>query len=433
MNRMKWISFSCLALAVAITATGCGKSDSADSKGTTGDKGAAPAVEAPKEPITLRVFETLGMTPEHFKLLIADPVKAKYPYITMERVQGSPKAITEALAAKDQVDLFTFFNGNWGDYKDLGIVTDLKPMLNAAKYDLNRFDQGALKTLTDLSKSGELYGLPYHMQFNALYYNKDLFDKFGVAYPGDGMTWEDAMELAKKMSRQEGETQYSGLTMDVWTRLTLQLGILPVNAATNKSNLTTDTFKKALEIAKQIYSIPGNPPKLGGDPFLKNKTTAMFASISLLDVLPTSGLNWDVAQYPSYKDKPNIFTQYDLHIMAISSTSKYKDDALKAMQVFLSDDVSRISTSQTGRVPLLVDPKFKEYFGSENPGLKGKRLSSIFKSKPNPNAAAFTKWHSKSYEIANKHVTEYLNDKIDLNTAARNADEEINKWIQDNP
>jgi multiple sugar transport system substrate-binding protein len=221
--------------------------------------------------------------------------------------------------------------------------------------------------------------------------------------------------------------------MDVWTRLTLQLGILPVNAATNKSNLTTDTFKKALELAKQIYSIPGNPPKFSRDPFLKDKTTAMFGSVTILDVLPSSGLNWDVAQYPSYKDKPNIFTQYDLHVMAVSSTSKYKDDALKAMQVFLSDEVSKISTSQTGRVPLLVDPKFKEYFGSENPGLKGKKLSSIFKSKPNPNSAVFTKWHSKSYEIANKHVTQYLNNQIDLNTATRNADEEINKWIQDNP
>lgn len=38
----------------------------------------------------------------------------------------------------------------------------------------------------------------------SLYYNKDLFDKFGVSYPKDGMTWDEVLELNRQLDKNGG-------------------------------------------------------------------------------------------------------------------------------------------------------------------------------------------------------------------------------------
>ncbi|MDF2722320.1 MAG: transporter substrate-binding protein [Paenibacillus sp.] len=415
-------------IAAASLAAGCSKTEPAKQQA---QESAPPP--AKQEPVTLKMHDTQGMTQEDFELLIAGPVKAKYPNITVELVKSNLTQVTNAVTAKEQIDIITIFNGNWGTIKDLQLFEDLNPLVKQQKYDLSRFDPGALKTISDLSAKGELFALPYHMQFNALYYNKDLFDKFAVPYPKDGLIWEEAIDIARALTRSDGGTQYSGLGMDGWSRLTYPLSVVPVDAKTNKSAVGTEPFRKAFTIAQQLYSIPGNAPVFSNNPFIKDKTQAMAATVNLLGTLAASDLKWDVAQYPSYKEKPNVFTQYDLHIAAISKTSAHKEEAMKALDVFLSDEVQTVSTSRTGRVPVLNNPQIRAKLGADNPALKDKKLASIFKSKPADNAAQFTKWHSKSYEIANKYVVEFLSGKKDMNTAFREADEEINQYIAANP
>jgi multiple sugar transport system substrate-binding protein len=70
-------------------------------------------------------------------------------------------------------------------------------------------------TTIDIQKGfadGGTYGMPVSTTSGALFHNKDLFDKFGVPYPKDGMTWDVLYELAKKMTRNEGGVQYKGFT-----------------------------------------------------------------------------------------------------------------------------------------------------------------------------------------------------------------------------
>lgn len=43
----------------------------------------------------------------------------------------------------------------------------------------------------------KLYGIPIWTWTYGIYYNKEIFDKFGVSYPEKGWTWDDFMEKAK--------------------------------------------------------------------------------------------------------------------------------------------------------------------------------------------------------------------------------------------
>ena len=43
---------------------------------------------------------------------------------------------------------------------------------------------------------GRYWGVPQGIQVGVLFYNKELFDKAGVAYPSDEWTWEDLKSSA---------------------------------------------------------------------------------------------------------------------------------------------------------------------------------------------------------------------------------------------
>ena len=77
--------------------------------------------------------------------------------------------------------------------------------------DLSAYGPIISETMLD----GEYYGLPYRSTLYSLYYNKDLFDKKGIAYPTK-ITWDEYLELARQLTYEEDGTQYWGGFMADW-------------------------------------------------------------------------------------------------------------------------------------------------------------------------------------------------------------------------
>jgi len=51
---------------------------------------------------------------------------------------------------------------------------------------------------------GHYYGIPREINSFIMYYNKDLFDKEKVPYPDESWNWEKTIEIAKKITKEEG-------------------------------------------------------------------------------------------------------------------------------------------------------------------------------------------------------------------------------------
>ncbi|CAG7627361.1 ABC transporter substrate-binding protein [Paenibacillus allorhizosphaerae] len=410
-----------LALSAA-SLTGCTSNmEKSGRDGKTTDKQA--------NPVTLKLYPNNPMSEADFNLLIAEPVKKKYPHITVQMMDKSSITFENLVASGQELDFILMWNGNVGGYKDLNIFEDVAALAKQYPLDLGRFDMKTMNTIKELSDKGEIFGLPYNIQFSALYYNKDIFERFGVPYPKDGMTWDDTVELTRRLSRLENGVEYSGLDIDTLSRLTYPLSLIPVDAKTNKATVDNAKYKQAFELGKQLYSIPNNPMKLSISRFKKDKTLAMIATVNILDQLnQAKELNWDMAQYPSYKETPNTYGMYDLHLLMVSKTSKHKEEAMKVMEVFFSDEIQTLSTSATGRISALTNPAVNKAFGTKMDILKGKNVASLFKSTP-AYAPPFSIYHSKGNEVLKKMFTDYVADKMDVNTALRSSEEEINKYI----
>jgi multiple sugar transport system substrate-binding protein len=266
-----------------------------------------------------------------------------------------------------------------------------------------------------------------------LFYNKDLFDKFGVPYPKDGMTWADATDLAKKMTRQDGGVAYRGLLFDSVHRPASQLVLGYVDPKTLKATVNTEKWKRVYEMEKNVYDIPGNAYATGGlAMFMKDKTLAMFPTVNASDQMAaTPDLNWDMVSYPSFPEAPGIGVNYDLHSMVITANSEHKDAAALVLSVLLSEGVQQ-NIAKNGRISVLKNDQLRSVFGQNLSYMKGKNIDAIFKSAPAANYPP-TEFDTQARAVMNSDTANAVfKEHLDINTALQQADEAINKIVAEN-
>ncbi|WP_028552110.1 ABC transporter substrate-binding protein [Paenibacillus sp. UNC451MF] len=411
----------------AIMIAGC-----SNEKPTPGNTASTTAPSS--EPVTIKISMDTTLD-EDLMTQIQEQLKKDHPNITVEFIKAvKGTMLQELIIAGQPPDIILTYNGKIASYQDLDILYDMTHLLKQMNVDLGRFDPSILEDSKIGAANDEIYGLPLSLNYHALYYNKDIFDKFGVPYPTDGMTWDQVLQLAKKVTGVDSSgMQIRGFDPGnsvIW--VSQPLGIAVVDPKTEKATMNNDQWKKVFEMVKSFYSIPGNEPKgTPKDSFLKDKLLAMYTDLSIindLELAAANGLNWDMVQYPSYPEKPNIYGNASVNMLMITKTSQHKEQALQVIQTAVSDAV-QLESARKGRVTPLKDPKFKTEFGKSRDVLKGKNVQGIFKSKPVKYPVA-SKYRSKAESMVRDKFTEYMTGKIDVNTALSRLDEEINKMIQ---
>jgi multiple sugar transport system substrate-binding protein len=386
------------------------------------------------EPVTVKIGLAQGgwLTEEELKEYVMDPVKKKYPYITVERVVMEPdeENLQKLIAQGEHVDVYITSSGRVGPFMVTGLAASMDELVKKHNFDLNKLDAGSVAMMKDSSR-GSLAALPYSSNISALYYNKDIFDKFGVPYPKNGMTWDDAIQLAAKVTRSDGGINYLGLNgQDVW-RTATQMEVGFVDPVSKKALVNSDPWRKVFETFKKVYSIPGNEYLNGGkavNAFLKDKRIAMFAGGNMFQIIQESGMNWDMISYPTYKEKPGKRLAYDLHVMGIAADSKVKDAAFQVIATILSEEV-QLDIARNGRIAILNGDQFKKQYGENLPFLKGKNLQAIFSTKP------ADRYPPTDFDVKSQSIISNAFGKVvqpggqDINTALRGAEEEINALV----
>jgi multiple sugar transport system substrate-binding protein len=413
--------------------TGCSQQGQGTSK-PTGGTGAPVENTAP---VTLKLLQySANISDEEFQNLIADPVKAKYPNITVEIVRKTADVTLEQLfAAGDAPDLiFTSLIAGMQEFMELKVPYDLTELAKKYNLDIGRFDPPSIAGIRMYSTKNELYAVPMSVNFAATFYNKDLFDQFAVAYPKDGMTWDDAIDLAKRVTRSVNGVQYLGLYPDTAVKVGQQLSLMTIDPKTNKAKLQTDEWKRVFDVVKQINDIPGNSSKANAVKSFENeRNLAMLVSagarIGELETLENQGqgMNWDLTTVPYFKGTQPKGYEVAPHNLVIAATSKHKDEAFKVISLVTSDE-RQLAMSKQGRFTSLNDLNAKQEFGADLKTLKGKNLKPLL----NYQAASTTPnstYATLARDQINPAMSKVLDGKADINTALREAEEAADKAI----
>lgn len=422
----------CAGLAL-IFATAC------NNGGGGSDTQAKPA-DKPPEPVQLVMLQDVAaLTDDEFANFIAAPVHAKYPHITVTMVRNTKgkDGLSNMISSGEFPDFIFTTYPQIKVNRELGTAQDLNEWINKYKVDINKFDPAAIQTSKVYGDSDHLFALPFSLNFLALFYNKDLFDKFGVSYPKEGMTWDELVQLSRSFGRTMENVQYRGLgAIPGAGDLSTQLSLPYVNPTTNKAEITTDGWKRILQLIKSVNEVPGNKGAIL-DHFLKDQTLAMvasydarFAALEKLQGTPNQ-FNWDITQFPSHPDRPNTSLASSGHFLLVSSLSKHKEEAFQAIEVLIGEQVQKLIT-ENGRFTSLKDETIKGLFGKNMKSMAGKNIKAVFKSSFAPPFAP-TKFDSLATPRINDAVKKVINGETDVNTALREAEEAANKDIAAQP
>jgi multiple sugar transport system substrate-binding protein len=368
--------------------------------------------------------------------LIVEPVKKKFPNITMEfLINGGGRKLEDYVNAGDIPDMFMYAHQFTNDFTYYKLLADLADLAKKYKLDLNKFHPTAIADIRDFGTKGELYALPWSMTFSALYYNKDIFDKFGVPYPKDGMTWDDVIDLGRKVARTEGGVVYRPLEPFEPRHLGSVLSLPYVDPKTNKAVIATEGWNTVFRYYKAIRDLPGNNVRKSPvDVFLKDQNLAMLANYSgmlgRIEAMTNEGtmFNWDFTSYPNFPQAPGVGLGLEAHVFAISQTARHKEEAFRVIS-FLTEKENQILATENKRLTALNDPEIKARYGKNAPFLNGKNLAGVFKNEPARNPPPSEYATKLVMPIVNQAAYDVADGKKDINTALKEAEEKANQAI----
>lgn len=138
--------------------------------------------EPPDEPVTI----TFGYdgSEEYYQALV-EAFNETYPYITVELDIDD-----------DEVppDVLTISPFDLSDLLEENAILAVDPFVEQDEsFDLTDFYPGTVELC---SREGRLWAIPSEANMFVIYYNQDLFDQYGVAYPEAGWTWDDFLDIA---------------------------------------------------------------------------------------------------------------------------------------------------------------------------------------------------------------------------------------------
>jgi multiple sugar transport system substrate-binding protein len=437
---LKWFVVL-LAFSVFVACAGnTGDAISSNGKDQSGESVSKPAKDETAykstEPVKVVIYSNWNFPQEYFDKIFVQPLKKKAPNITLDIVippKNGLGKLQEIIGAGNVPDVIIGNTADTQDLVELGVASDLSGLIKQYNLNISGIDPQFMDSLKRFSSKGEILTLPYQINFMALFYNKDIFDKFGEPYPKDGITWDEVIAKARKLSKTEDGVQYVGFDPNSVMFLASPLTNEYFDPKTGKANLSTPEWKRAYEMLNQIISIPNNrfPGKLKrwhNPEFANDKNIAMNAVPNMIpEVLATAqGLNWDMTTYPVYSDHPGIAPFANGRGLYISSTSKVKDAAFQVIATLLSEDVQKI-VSANGEGPAVKTPEVVGVFAKDLPYAAGKNTQSAVKVKQNAPMSP-TKYDTLASGIVFNHTADLYNGK-DINTVIRETEEEINKKV----
>lgn len=401
-----------------------------------------------REPVELVFASELGKSPEDFEKEIGEPIRKKFPWITVKYIErGEGRDIADLLTAGTLPDIYWYvYNRFPSRIQNLELEYDMSELIEKYNFDTSRLDPASMKSLDQFTGGKGVYGLPFVASTSVTYYNKDIFDEFGVDYPVDGMTWDEIYDLAKQMTRNIDGVNYRGLaTFHGYLLRENPYGLRPFDPATRKASLNNDEWKKLYQNLMRIYQIPGNnrrvdtratTPEL--EAFATERTIAMAVinnDLKHVQIIPED-MNWDVVSMPTFAEMPNIADQPSPWMYSILSTSQKKDAAFEVLSYLLSDEFLMHESKRGVRTPS-TNEQIQEAFGSDSLLLGGKNVGAYYyyPSAEPPSGGnddpLFMSLIMQVDGVVNNKFLDVIFEGKDLNSALREGEEEINKLIEE--
>ena len=370
-------------LAGIMALSGCGGSDSAQEE----------------HPDSIKIWyyeEDNGAQGKAWKQAIADfqkktGIKVNFEKKTFEQIRQNASQI---LNSDDAPDVMEYNKGNAtaGLLSSQGLLSNLNDYVK--QYQWNKKITGSLAVPGRYDEkgvmgSGDWYGITTYGEEVIMYYNKDMFEKYGIAIPKTMSELEQAMQKFKDngvTALSEGVAEYP--LQHLWWQLVLQKADQRLINAYQRYDgkvdwqgpamtYATDTIKDWVNKGYISKDSTGLKAEDAGQNFMKGTYPMLFSGSWWFGRFQSDipNVNWEVSLFPETKKIPGGSG----NIWVIPERSKKKDAAAKFIDMTLSKENQNLM-GNSGGLPIAADPaqindpKSKELIAGFNQVIKDDRL-----------------------------------------------------------
>lgn len=408
-SRLRRLTLVCLAavlvLTAMVTAAGCDNQSTTSASGSgssgsdIGGKGKPsqrgggdesdwePYEPKPGEKTTLTVMyaSETAFYQDYGNLFLASHPEVEFTVIDLSdtRGEGDMLANYEKVLAEQKPDVLLMNESQYEALAAKGRLLELGIPMRRSEFDADGMTPGVIGLLRERG-GGQLYGLSPAFESRGLYYNRAIFDAYGVPYPQPGMSWDDLLLLAARFPKKnEAGEPLTGLYQPTFTispfDLILKMGgtkrLSLLDAEGRKLMLDSEAWNKVFSQVVEGYKsgaiyYPNAPMldngdgttsiSLGSNPFIDGRAAMAIDNLLMMRMMDflaerktadgkrPAAFPWDTAPMPVSPENPGVTPYFELvDIFGINRDSAHIPLAWEFIQFIHSESFMRLKSKST--------------------------------------------------------------------------------------
>ena len=349
---------------------------------------ATPEPVEPPEPVTITYF-TFSAAPDHLEEMdeMIQIFEQAHPNIKI-KVETAPwdeyfTKLQTLIAGGTAPDVFELNYENFVSFAAKGVLLNLDPLAEASEtFDSNVFYPRAYGAF---NFNGMQLGLPETFSTVVLFYNKDLFDEAGLAYPAEDWTWDDAVAAAEKLTDADAGIWglYSPIQFWEFYKKAAQSGCRFFNEDKTEAIINSPECVEALETMVGFITEDGVMPsdaEMGGvsdgDLFQAGQIAMDVTGIWMFAAFEGAPFEWDIQVEPGLEEHA---THFFANAVSVFAASEHPQEAWEWAQFFTSSpEMANIRVEAGWELPALDNPAyFEDYLEMSPPANRAAVFNSL--------------------------------------------------------
>lgn len=229
--------------------------------------------------------------------------------------------------------------------------------------------------LDNIRMDGKLYGLPFRNDYYVLFYNKDIFDRLGVPYPNNDMTWDEYEQLAAQLTVGEGDEKIYGSYLHTWRLLVQDWAIQDGSHSlvTDDYSFMRPYYEQALRMQNETRSVPDYSQLKAGNVHYRSMfhggqvamlpmgTWLIGDTIAAINAGQCNIRNWGFVRLPHPAGAESGCTVGATTQIGINTKSLHKEAAFAFIQTICGEQGARI-LAENGVMPAYSSPDVQEAY-----------------------------------------------------------------------
>jgi len=396
-SRREFLKLTALTAAGSAALVACAPPAPATAPAETAAPAAdAPAVEAPSGEMKKLVFSSY--TWSGYEAAMRDVIagwNADHPDVEVEQQYIAEDYWTKLqtqIAGGTPPDVGISDYGRMIVYAKDGVLLNITELIARDSFPMDKMFPAAVAQyrwakgdFDSGGSGGDMYGLPSDAQSQIIAYNKKMFDDAGVAYPTDDWTWDDLVDMAKKITKAD-ENKWGMQRVDPWI-MTKGNFLFSADGANHSADVKKSLVDspESVEAWKWnwdlIYTHKVAPPpgaQAQTNPFMSGQVAMVVDGVWWIsDFANITDFEWDVALFPKHPKTGKRTTSLESDGWWIFKATKHVENSWSLMQYLVNEAGQKRFGELNYVIPSCFPEIGAEWYSRKPPENRPKVLDNI--------------------------------------------------------